>query len=867
MKKSPQKTGELPMIQIVSDPADSLCTQPPVRSAVGELQSALKTHGVEVRLHSSLNEIAQQTLCILVAGKDSAPAQDVLRPDGLSIPDVAEATGLVTGRLDSHHVLLATGSDVRGLTYAVLELLDRVQHAADPLAELQKPYRIVEQPANPVRSIGRLFSSDIEDKSWYYDKSFWRRYLTMLATQRINRFAMTFGIGYNSPRRVRDSYFYFPYPFFLAVPGYKVRAAGLSDNERDHNLEMLRFIADETTRRGMHFQLGLWTHAYDFRDSPDVNYPIEGLTPETHAAYCRDALQKLLESCPNIDGITFRCHSESGIPQGSHDFWRTVFDGVVRAGRKRLIDIHSKGIDFNLINIALETGMPVHVSPKYSAEHMGLPYHQAAIQAGEWKRPEPGASLERIRLFTRYGYADYLREDRRYGVVFRIWPGTQRLLLWGDPALASGFGRYAHISGSLGLELWEPLSFKGSSGSGVAGTRDGYADASLHPSGGSWEKYLYTYRLWGRMLYNPDTPREVWHRHLAGDFGAASADCEIAVSSASRVLPLITNAHMPAASMHQYYPEIHTNIPIVEENRFAQVSPFDPALFAGCQEYADELISARRSGKYSPFQVSQWLENLSRDVRSAVAGAQKKVADPDDSAFRRLVIDTTIQAGIAEYFSAKLIAGVAYAFYQKTGDKDAIGDALRYYRQSRDAWAGVADLGGKAYVADITFHPREVLRGNWADRLAAIDRDLADMEAKSKETLPAPSVSASKWSEVAAHPGYGIGTSPSRPDCRHTPPASFRLGERVSLEISAKGVSSAALYYRHLDQSDEYRVVEMAAEGSRYRAEIPAEYTDSVYPLIYYFVLRDKEGDAWLYPGLNATLSNQPYFIIPQTRR
>lgn len=93
-----------------------------------------------------------------------------------------------------------------------------------------------------------------------------------------------------------------------------------------------------------------------------------------------------------------------------------------------------------------------------------------------------------------------LTEDRRYGVLFRIWPGTQRVFLWGDPAMAAGYGRFAHFCGCLGLELCEPLSFKGRMGSGSSGGRDPYADPSLRPGGGDWEKYSYTYRLWGRLL-------------------------------------------------------------------------------------------------------------------------------------------------------------------------------------------------------------------------------------------------------------------------------------------------------------------------------------------------------------------------------
>ena len=39
--------------------------------------------------------------------------------------------------------------------------------------------------------------------------------------------------------------------------------------------------------------------------------------------------------------------------------------------------MHAKGINQIMIDMARKTGMPVKVSPKYAAEHMGLSYHQA----------------------------------------------------------------------------------------------------------------------------------------------------------------------------------------------------------------------------------------------------------------------------------------------------------------------------------------------------------------------------------------------------------------------------------------------------------------------------------------------------------
>ena len=268
------------------------------------------------------------------------------------------------------------GSDDRGVVYALTEAADIVASSPDPIAGLLSTSRRAQPAATPVRSVMRMFSSDIEDKGWFNDRDFWRDYLSMLATERFNRFNLAFGLGYDFATGLKDTYFYFAYPFLLAVPGYNVRATNLPDAERDRNLEMLRFISDETVARGLEFQLGIWTHAYVWQNSPDVNHVIEGLTADRHAVYSRDALALLLKSCPNISGVTLRIHGESGVAEGSYDFWKTVFDGAVRSGPKGAPrpprQGHRPADDRQWPS---RPDCPITVSPKFWAEHMGLPYH------------------------------------------------------------------------------------------------------------------------------------------------------------------------------------------------------------------------------------------------------------------------------------------------------------------------------------------------------------------------------------------------------------------------------------------------------------------------------------------------------------
>ena len=188
-----------------------------------------------------------------------------------------------------------------------------------------------------------------------------------------------------------------------------------------------------------------------------------------------------------------------------------------------------------------------------------MPYHQADIREQEVPKAEHrNSGLMALstgsRSFTRYGYADLMREDRRFDILWRVWPGTQRLLLWADPVFAGAYARAFQFCGSSGVEIMEPLSFKGGADRarlvpGTAG-RCAYADASLRPRW-DWEKYLETYRVWGRKLHEPDEQRR----------------SEPALAAVSRILPIVTTAHLPSAANNNYWPEIYTNQSLLEPSK------------------------------------------------------------------------------------------------------------------------------------------------------------------------------------------------------------------------------------------------------------------------------------------------------------
>jgi hypothetical protein len=867
-------------VALIISPSDKVATERPVQWAANHLEQILKGSGLSVTKHEAVEKAPDSAICIVAAGADAESARPVLTRSKVQVASTPEALAIVQAETAGRRVLLVSGHDARGLTYALLELADAVEHSDSPSAALSGRKSVHEQPANEIRSVTRLFVSDVEDKPWFNDREMWPQYLTMLATHRFNRFNLSLGIGYDFLREVTDAYFLFSYPFLIDVPEYSVRAAGLPDSERDRNLEMLKFISSETVARGMQFQLGLWMHGYEWINSPKPNYTIEGLTAKNHAAYCRDAVALLLKECPNISGITFRVHGESGIDEGSYDFWKTVFDGVVRSGRRVEIDMHSKGMDQSMIDLAVATGLPVKISPKYWAEHMGMPYHQADIR--QLEVPQPGREREVSRLmnlsagsrrFTRYGYGDLMREDRRWGILHRIWPGTQRLLLWGDPVTAAAHSRAFGFCDSDGVEIMEPLSFKGRRGSGIAGDRCGYADASVRPRW-DWQKYEYTHRIWGRHLFNPDCEPETWRRSLAVTFGPNAKHAETALAHASRILPIITTAHGASAGNNTYWPEVYTNQPIVDPNQphpyrdtpeprtFGNVSALDPQLFLSVNEYTDELLNGQRTGKYSPQEVATWLDEHVATAATHLA-ALGTGSTPEQ---RRAVEDLALQVGIGRFFVAKLRAGMLYRVSDRTGDRIALEQALKSYREARNIWSEFATRAKRVYVADITVGERPHLRGHWLDRIAAMDRDIEAMAGK----LVAAGDRAS--SEEAKTVLERLRVLQPRPTglVHHAPPSTFRPRQPLTIELrpeKAAKLTAVRLCFRHVNHAERYRSVEMDRSEDGYRATVEGQYTDTPYPIAYYFELRESPTNVWLYPGFNADRTNQPYFVVRRARR
>lgn len=833
--------------------------------------------------------------------------------------ELAATAGAFAMRAGSNGVVLMSAGDEQGYGYALLELADIVQHAGDVRDALLGIREYLERPRNSVRAITRPFTAEAVDRAWFHDRAFWTEYLTDLATSRINEFSLALGAGndYLIDRRVEDNYLYFPYPFLIDVDGYDVRVEGLSTEERRQNLETLQFIGHEARRRGIAFGLGLWNHSYRFDPDADTErWPVRGLGPDNHAEYCRDALTTLLRACPDVVRLTLRSHFEGGVPEPTHEFWRVVLSEMPHVGRPVELDLHIKGVGTELRGIVAELGVPVRLSTKYWAEHQALPYHQSSIRENERlgrrraaenerdsARPRPwlpgtghpdkgitGTEVTSKRSFTRYSFGDYAYDGREWPMVHRVWPGTQRVLLWGDPALAAAYGRHASFAGAEGIEWFEPLAFLGKKDSATVGGPDGprttralYLDTELQASVDDWRKFRYTYRLLGRAGYDPETPVAELTRAQRASLGPAAEPALRALAMASRVLPLTVATHAPSTACNVYWPEIPTPVPVTggtppAVNPFAQrgwptssdfdmqapysfgnVSALDPELFSNAVEFAQEVMTGVPSGRENPLQVAGRMDTLADAVVDALAEAAESAESAAAERSPELTViltDARILAHLARYYAAAQRAAVGYEL--RSLGASMLEWAVEQQRAALAAWDEICRAAqAGSYLADLPFGQTDYSRGSWLDRRPFLEADLRALEKASAEAeaTPEEAIGPEELERRAGHTQAPVG--------EHTPPAALAPGMPLTLEWRSDDprVTGVTLRWRPVNQALAYTSVELRRDGERWTGEIPAQDPENRFPIQYHFRIHG-QGEAWAFPGLSEDLTNQPYFVV-----
>ena len=603
---------------------------------------------------------------------------------------VAARTKLVSGEPECFTIShgLITASDERGLMYGLLE-------AADQIRGTGRISDMAGCPSVAMRGIRYFLHNHDLEQNWYYSKEYWQQYFSLLARNRFNRFNLVFAhsTNYQAP----------PYPFWLSLKLFpQIHVPGLTEDDRERNLEMLRYISQTAADYGVDFTLGIWQHN-------ERRSAVKGLTRENMGPYTYAALRAVLASCPAIRSVQLRTNYESGIPPAQQvEFYRDyVFRAIQEAGRSVILDLRGWVLANGLIEAATGVGMPLRVSTKYWAEHLGWPYQPAET-------------------FPGYSYANFLEKPRPYDFYWELWGlGSHRLLLWGDPEYVRRAVSTFTLSGSIGFEIDPPLAQKGFGNR--PGTWDIFADGQRDRAFWKWEfeRYWLFYQLWGRLSYNPETPDQVWMSELERRFGAAARDVLEGYGSSSGVISEIGAVRLPDPDMF-LWPEINPGGLI---DAYKDAPPGDRRYVASISEAVRSRIEGIASAKQTPTDTAKRLTDLAARTEQAVALARRKLPLANKE-WRSSEPDFLVLAHLARYHAHKQLAADQLTYFYETGDPDALRTAKREAAAALGVWEQLVQLTDGLYPAEMAFGGGDI--GHWKDKLPYVRYDLRLIEEREK---------------------------------------------------------------------------------------------------------------------------------------
>jgi hypothetical protein len=820
---------------IVDGPLD-----PPARHGLTALQQALQAKGLSSTEQSPTQRLAAADFVIQLGLHCAAP-----------LPAGREALAVRRSVYHGKPAVTLCASDARGLMYAELDTADRISWAAANQSPFAQVRDTSEAPYVGERGVSMYTMQRAYFESRLYDEEQWKRYFDMQARSRINNFLVIFGYengGFLAP----------PYPYFFDVEGFPdVRLIGITPQQQARNVAAFNAMIRIAHERGIDVMAGIWDHIYrggvqgggipGASENAGKRVPglVWGLDEKNLGPYTNAALQRFLETFPQLDGVQFRMHSESGLkPAEMQPFWHKVFATIKQLHPNLRIDLRAKDLPDAIIEDALTQGLNARVSTKYWMEQMGLPFHPTHVNRENQHD-------------RRHGYADLLRYPQRYPVHWTLWTGgTARLLLWADPDYVRRFAATVHLYNGNSFDVNEMLATKM-----LGEPHDEPPLDILNPKyryyDYEFERYWHFYQVWGRLSYNPNTPPEVWEREFQRRFGRAATDAMNTLHLSSQVLPRI----VAASYRYQLFPTTRGWAEMMRQGNLAQYADeqgSDVAQFMNVRDEARRIVDGGDTAMRRPEDTSRWFAKTSAAILGYVKQAEQAASAGGNELLSTLT-DAKILAWLAEYHAWRLRTGVSYSLYKQTSDLVAFDDAIAHERKAVSAWEQVVQAAGDVYSRNLAFGAHAVgFSRHWSEELLALRRGLEDLEAQRRAAQPV-------IAHVPAHPADAASNPPGitlQPCPRATPGHDLTIAVRAQ---SPANLKSLRLRYRHLTQFEDYEAQDMKLDPRTglYAARIPGAFITPQWDLVYYVEAIGSNGQGRIYPDLDR---ETPYVVVAVQR-
>ncbi|CCG98179.1 hypothetical protein FAES_0165 [Fibrella aestuarina BUZ 2] len=590
--------------------------------------------------------------------------------------------------------LTITGGDARGLIYGSLAVAEAVQQGTS-LGQLTARR---ERPHLPFRAIKFDLPWDTYRHSTaldlHYatcrDTLYWRAFLDMMATNRFN---------------VLSLWNLHPYSFMIRPTNFP-KATPFADAELRDWQALFRSIFRMAAERGIEtylipfniFTSPEFSTAYNVNprlNNLDHKHFVDGDTSAIVKRYTRECVTQVLQEYPELTGFGLTLGEGMGgmTPQQREDWMTaTILEGMRLSGRKTKL-IHRIPFSSTTGSLGI-TSVETEKLTRRSLEREGqLDFIDGPVWADlkyNWSHAHSTPTLVKVhggKLYDTY----FQPTPSAYKITWTARNEDFFCLRWGVPAFVRAHiatNSQAYMGGyMLGSETYIPAKdYFTKPGAPVDWT---YA----------FERQWLFYQLWGRLLYNSNTPDTVFRNEFVRRYGKPAEPLLTAYALASST-PLRLASAFDFTWDFSLYSEgmmAHDsakNVSYISVNQHITQPTLDPN-YISVRDY----VAATAAGKsFTPTQLTplQLADQLDTDCRKALALVGPiRVTGNRSLAYE--VADVRTWANLGLHLAAKLRGAVALHTYRTGGNEAQKTAAVRHLEQALRYWDEVVAITRPLY--------------------------------------------------------------------------------------------------------------------------------------------------------------------------
>jgi hypothetical protein len=421
----------------------------------------------------------------------------------------------------------------------------------------------------------------------------------------------------------------------------------------------------------------------------DHHFFVEGDRSEIIRTYTRECVTQLLNEYPLCAGIGLTLGEGMGgmTPQERENWVRdTIVEGMRRADRSSKL-IHRIPFSGDTGSAGATTVEMERITRAGIEEEAKMGFIEGPVWAGlkfNWSHPLSTTRLLKVHGGKLFGtYFDPLPQG--YRVFWTARNEDVFCLRWGVPDFVRDHvseNAHEYVGGYMvGSETYIPA-------------RDYFTRPEYSvPWRFAFQRQWLYYMIWGRLLYDPETPDEVFAAEFRRRYGSVGPLLLEAHSLAGRT-PLRLAFSFDVTWDFTLYAEGFMarnpdgpRVEFISVDWLIEQPPLDPR-YVRIADYAADVLRGLSFGRdrVTPVQMAKDLES---DCRRALALADQVKAESGESTDVSLcfeLADVRAWAEMGLYFAAKIRGGVALATFRITGDRKTRSEAVSHLRDALGHW-------------------------------------------------------------------------------------------------------------------------------------------------------------------------------------